>query len=407
MTKTERKYWFILIAGFLMLLILHLVIPAPLNWIPTFSKNDKIPYGDYILYHILPDIFPNQPIQTNDLPIYEALKDSSYQHTNFVIVNNKFIPDQYAAKKLLQYVSAGNDLFIATDKIGGFLADTLNVHNEYIFTLKDLYKNFKRDSTYSDQFPPEIFFTNPTIKADRLFKLPGSKLTFFNRFDTSRTTILAKNTQNQAVFVSYKWGKGHIYLSCTPLAFTNYNLVSQYNYRFVFVALSYLPVQKTIWDEYYKLGRREAGSPLRYILSRKELSWAYFLILFTVVLFVLFRGKRYQKIIPKFETPKNTSLEFIKTVSRLSSYKGNHLKIAQKRISLLNIYLRNRLNINPDYSNPELSKKLSNVSGFTLEQSQSFIRALNRIQKQSSPLSSRELVSLNKIIDTFYNKTQR
>lgn len=407
MTKTERKYWGILISGFLMLLVIHLLIPAPINWMPTFSKNDKIPYGDYILYQILPDIFPKQPIQTNNLPIYDALKDSTYQHTNFIIVNNSFSPDRYAAKKLLKYVSDGNDLFIATGKMSGFLTDTLNTESKNIFTLKDLYKNFKKDSLGAKQFPPEIFFTNPTIEADSLFKLPGSQLTFFSRIDTSRATILAKNTQNQAVFVSYKWGKGTLYLSCTPLAFTNFNLVSRYNSRFVFIALSYLPVQKTIWDEYYKLGRREAGSPLRYILSRKELSWAYFLILFTVILFVLFRGKRYQKIIPKFETPKNTSLEFIKTVSRLASYKGNHLKMAQKRINLLNIYLRSRLNINPDYTNPELPKKLSNVSGFSIEQSQSLVRALNRIQKQNNPLSVQELVSLNKIIDTFYKKTQR
>ncbi len=167
------------------------------------------------------------------------------------------------------------------------------------------------------------------------------------------------------------------------------------------------PFKRTIWDEYYKPGRREAGSPLRYILSRKELSWAYFLTLLTILLFVLFRGKRYQKIIPKFEPPVNASKEFIKTISRLSLYKGNNLKIAQKRISLLNIYIRNRLNINPDYKNPQLAERLARASGFSMDQAHSMIRALNRIQKQQDPLSANELISLNKIIDTFYKNTQR
>lgn len=407
MTKTKRKYWIILISGFLMLLALHVWLPRPLNWMPSFSRNDKIPYGDYILYHVLPDIFPGQPIRANNLPLYDALKDSSFQHTNFIIVNNHFNPDDYATNLLLDYVKQGNNLFLSSAGVSGLLADTLHLKFEQSNFLENIYSNLKKDSLSAKLQAPGIFFTNPKISSDSLFHFPGKTAFYYSSFDSSRTTILAKDTKDEAVFIECKWGKGHVFLSANPLAFTNYNLLEPHNNRYIFIALSYLPVQKTIWDEYYKPGRREAGSPLRYILSRQELSWAYFLTLFTILLFVLFRGKRYQKIIPKFEPPLNSSREFIKTIGRLSLYKGNNLKIAQKRITLLNIYLRNRLNIKPDYKNPQLAEQLARVSGFSMDQAHSMIRALNRIQKQQNPLSANELISLNKIIDTFYKNTQR
>ncbi|HVV56366.1 MAG TPA: hypothetical protein VHC47_13620, partial [Mucilaginibacter sp.] len=44
------------------LLILYVVAeynkPSPLNWSPTLSSTDKIPFGTYILYHEIDQIFP-------------------------------------------------------------------------------------------------------------------------------------------------------------------------------------------------------------------------------------------------------------------------------------------------------------------------------------------------------------
>ncbi len=244
MTKTERKYWFILVSGFLMVLVLYVLLPRPLNWMPSFSKNDKIPYGDYILYHVLPDIFPGQPIRTNSLPLFDALKDSSYRHTNFIIVNDQFNPDDYETNLLLNYVKGGNNLFLSSARVGGLLADTLHLKFEQSNLLKNLYSNLKKDSMSAKMQAPGIFFTNPKISSDSLFQFPEKMAFYYSSFDSNRTAILAKNTRDEAVFIDCKWGKGQIFLSASPLAFTNYNLLEPHNDRYVFIALSYLPVQK-------------------------------------------------------------------------------------------------------------------------------------------------------------------
>ncbi|MCB2378227.1 DUF4350 domain-containing protein [Hymenobacter sp. BT635] len=50
--------------------------PKPLDWRPTFESNDKIPYGTYVLYQVLPDVLgvPARDVRAIRLPIYSQLE---------------------------------------------------------------------------------------------------------------------------------------------------------------------------------------------------------------------------------------------------------------------------------------------------------------------------------------------
>ncbi|TGE16266.1 DUF4350 domain-containing protein [Hymenobacter elongatus] len=50
--------------------------PKPLNWQPTFQNKDKIPYGTYVLYHVLPEVLHVAPrdVRPIRLPIYNQLE---------------------------------------------------------------------------------------------------------------------------------------------------------------------------------------------------------------------------------------------------------------------------------------------------------------------------------------------
>jgi hypothetical protein len=50
--------------------------PKPLDWTPTFQNNDKIPYGAYVLYDVLPDLLgvEKREVRTVRIPIYNQIE---------------------------------------------------------------------------------------------------------------------------------------------------------------------------------------------------------------------------------------------------------------------------------------------------------------------------------------------
>src|SRR5205085_7557129 len=126
--------------------------------------------------------------------------------------------------------------------------------------------------------------------------------------------------------------KGNFYLCSTPVFFSNIQLLTLCNNDFAYKALSYLPINDIIWDEYQKQGAEGEDSLLRAVLAHESLKWAYYIALGSVVLFIIFEAKRRQRIIPIIEPLANSTLEFTRTLGNLYLSKGDHKNIAAKKI---------------------------------------------------------------------------
>lgn len=49
--------------------------PKPLDWTPTLSNKDKIPYGTYALYDVLPQLLGTDSVESVRLPVYNQFFD--------------------------------------------------------------------------------------------------------------------------------------------------------------------------------------------------------------------------------------------------------------------------------------------------------------------------------------------
>lgn len=115
--------------GIALLLILSLIYtwyeanrPQPVDWSETYSPKDKIPYGTYITYRSLPELFPASKIRTSRLSIAEEFgsgRDTSAG--TYIFVGLDYRIDALELKHLMQWVEKGNDMFVAA----GWIADTL------------------------------------------------------------------------------------------------------------------------------------------------------------------------------------------------------------------------------------------------------------------------------------------
>ncbi|MGA9293366.1 MAG: DUF4350 domain-containing protein [Ignavibacteriaceae bacterium] len=388
--KKYSKFIIFFLLTFLLFIIVRITEPKGIDWSLSFSKDDKIPYGSFILYNVLPELFPDENIRIPQYPVYNILKDKAYKNSNYIFINNTFAPDELDIKELLDYVSEGNNVFVAANFIRGKLSDTLKVATNLSYIGNDSIK---------------VNFSNSELKNDFPYVFKDSPLDyFFTDFDTAKTIALGFDNDNKTNFIKIKFGKGNFYLNAVPIAFTNYNMLDSLNSGYVFKSLSYLPVSKTVfWDEYYKTGRGSVRTPLRFILSTQPLKWAYYLLIFSILFYIIFEGKRKQRIIPEINPLQNSTLEFAGIIGKLYYHRKNHKNIAEKKIRYLLDQIRSRYYIRMDEITEDTIEKISIRSGVELKEVKSIFKYISYIEILPK-VKEKELKHINLLIESFYKK---
>lgn len=189
------------------------------------------------------------------------------------------------------------------------------------------------------------------------------------------------------------------------MVFTNFYMLRGESHRFVANAFSYLADGNIIWDEYYKVGRGEEATPLRFILSKTALKWAYGLTVLSLILFVIFEAKRKQRIIPVIKSPENVSLEFITTIGRLYFQHGDHGDLAYKKIIYFLEQVRSKYHLKTNDLNEEFITKLSEKSGVSKELTGKLIGLILKIESMDQ-IDEQTLHNLNSTIENFNTITK-
>jgi hypothetical protein len=208
-----------------------------------------------------------------------SIQDKKIQvdKSNYLFVNNKLSFDETDSKILLNYVRNGNHVFMAANFFNGNLADTFHLKTQ---------NSYLTDSLVTDDFISKeralirFNFLNKNFKAPREYTMKGLAYgCSFKSIDSARSEILAYNSKKEPVLIRIKYGDGYFYLSSTPHAYTNYAFAKQPMADYAAGSLSYLPIQKTYWDEYYKIHRVAKRDSMDFISKNVSLRWTWRLVL--------------------------------------------------------------------------------------------------------------------------------
>jgi hypothetical protein len=434
--------------------------PKELDWTPTFQNKDKIPYGAYVLYDVLPDLLSvsERDVHTVRVPIYNqiegedepepsfeqeqqdatldsdqlaadttseaataqtptstesaapedadyeaGLTEAGYPRATYLFIDNEFQLSALDCRALLRHVARGNNAFIAAEQFSRALTDTLGFRST-ISLNRARHRSAATEPKLLDSV--RIQLTNPRLasQAGRLgFRLPALGAAYRLLPDsTMRGTTLATDTTGQAVLVRVPHGRGYIYLCSVPLAFTNYFALQPRTGNFAFAALSYLPTGRIVWwDEYQKQGRLGEQSLLRVLLAHDALRWALYLSLIGALLFVVVKARRRQRIIPILKPLPNTTLLFTRTIAGLYRQGNNHAAIAEKKVQLFLEHLRTRfhepgLDLNDEAARERLAQK----TGLPRPDVDALVRRINFLLT-ARQISDADLLGLNKAINDF------
>ncbi len=392
--------------------------PRAVDWKPTFINTKTSPYGTYITYKLLDSIFYKENIRTTRVPIYNNLKkgldayfgkDETYDSdsyesydygqqnddsdtdyidetytmsdipdedysdadsleyveedsdptawyhymdnlpdtSSYLFINREFSLDKLDLEYLLDFAGLGNNVFISAEFFDSKLKDTLGIRSSKPYTYGDTIY------TLSD-YPANKY---------RFQSLNGS-----TKLNTDSCThpvrVLALNNVKDTVFIDISYGKGHIYLHTIPTAFANVNMLQTDKYDFGFRCLSYLPQNsKIVWDEYQKQGSIAEGSTFKVMLENPPLRTALYIILGGFLLFMIFRAKRTQRVIPVIQPPVNSSLEFLGTISNLYYKKKDLHTIVEKRHAYFLDFIRKNYYMSTENIDNDFTNVLSAKSG--------------------------------------------
>ncbi|MDT0557239.1 DUF4350 domain-containing protein [Ichthyenterobacterium sp. W332] len=407
MGKRSKIALYTIVVIIILMMVAEVTKPAAINWRDSYSAADKIPLGCYVLFNELED-YSDEDILTSTETLYSYLKDvPEDSKTTLLLINDWISLDEEESKSLADYVDNGNSVFISSNYFYGNVIDSLNTYLER--------RNsgfFKKGATSS--------FTSPTLnKNKKLFK-DVIETSYFTSIDTLNTTVLGTVTLEiddiedeieggeiltYANFIKIKYGDngGYFYLHSNPFAFTNYHMLND-NEDYAATVLSFLPKQQLIWDNYKKSGRKIIKSPLRFILTNTALKWAFYVALLALVLFVIFKGKRTQRIIPVIDPVKNTTVEFTQIIGDLYYQNGNYKSIIEKKITYFLEYTRTRFYLETSELNQNFIDKLALKSSNTKATTKDIIDFIIHL-KSKNTLNENDLIELNKKIESF-TKTQ-
>lgn len=391
--KEYRNFIIIFSALFILYIIAEINKPKPIDWTISISRNDKNPYGGYVIYNQLKDIFPAASIQSFRTSVYTKVDSLQEINTAYFIISPTLRPTTAATNKMKNYVSRGNYIIASANEFYTPFLDSLGVESAVPFSFAP------NDST-------SINFVNPALKENENYTfLQGTIDQYFSKINNTKAIILSINNHNKPVFLKIPYGQGAFFIHAVPLCFSNYFLLFRNNASYTAKALSFIPknITKIYWDEFYKSQQQGPSTPFGFFLSDEYLRWALKLALAGMVLYIFFEMKRRQRIIPVIAPLKNSTLDFVKTVAGVFYDEKDNKSIIDQKVNYFLEFVRSRFNLSTQTLDEDFAEQLHKKSGVSREEVSELVNLLVLIT-QEPEITDELLLESDKRIDKFYKQ---
>jgi hypothetical protein len=399
MDKSVKIYLIVLVVVILGIIALDSTAPKPINWSPSYSINDKIPFGLYVFNQELKLILEPDTINPIEVTPYEYFNNWSHLIENesaesktgtFLAINEFNNFDDESVKELLYFSSQGNTVFLSMKTLPQMLLDSLKI---------DFLSNFEINNTTS------VWFSNEKLGSEKYNLVAGLGNNYFSKIDTLSTTILGYQGNDKAFanFIKVPYQQGNFYLHLQPAVFTNYHLLKNNHFQYAEKVLSYVPNGNIHWYTRDLTEGYISQNPMRFIFSQPALKAAWYLFLLGMLIFILFNAKRKQRIVPVIEPLANTTIEFTKTIGNLYFQEGNHHTIIDKKIIYLLDKIRREYLLDTTNLDEKFVQKLQHKTGKNLEDLKQLFYKINQHRKGNFESVENDLVEINTLIEKIFS----
>ncbi|MBC9934588.1 DUF4350 domain-containing protein [Chitinophaga qingshengii] len=368
----------------------------------SFSNQDKKAGGAYVAFKTLPELFASHAVQVVTKPFnatFEKESELRFPGNNYILLANELFTTEKDVEAMMECVRRGNYLFLAVNKMDPLLA-------------KQLRFKVVEGSDYQPGEPTKVQrYIDPLVPLDTAYNYSGMIAgSYFSRIDTAYTTVLGNNYKEKPNFIRILHGRGCFFISLNPYTFTNYFLLEKQNIAALETQLSYMPddASNVYWDDFYShQSSAQSGdfSEWQVLMRYPAMRWALWLAVLLLLLYVVFEGKRRQRIIPDKPALVNNSLEFVDAIGQLYYQQHNNYNLAHKMTLHLLEYIRNRYYLNTNHLNTQFVETLSKKSAMPESEVRELTDTIHRIQL-AEQVSDEQLQHFYQRIQHFYLNTK-
>ena len=364
--------------------------------VETFSKKDKKPFGADIAYRQIEAMYDGNVIRDKKQDFKNTWQNISDTGSLYICLAHKLFVNDEEVEAMMEYVYAGNSLFISAGLIDDVLLDKISCSQIYNDTRVEDAMGGMKNTAVTSAAQPGFKFS--------YYYYPFEN--YFTGIDSSDTRVLGYNDKGKPNSIVYFHGKGKLYLQCEPRAFSNYFLLKENNYEYLknTVAFTTYSPEHIYWDDHYNKIRSKQNkgfSTFSEIMKHPPLKFAFWLSLILLLLYILFGGKRVQRIIQQLKPNENTTVTFTETIGRLYLQKKDNKNIADKMVTYFNEYIRNTYFLNTNQVNTDFITVLSRKSGVDKDKVDTLYRTIVATHN-SGVVNDYQLLSLHEQIQHFY-----
>lgn len=347
-----------------------------------YSEKSIEPYGTHIMHEVLANYFPDYKLKDIKKGIAEDLPESADSRDNYVFIGEALFLDSTDNERLLDFVYLGNTAFISSKTIPYELISRITELSCDDYAWRDY--DYTTDTTGLLSLSIQESADTARCYYARQNIIEMYRWHYFNQesiCDQDDMYPLGLLNGTYPNFVLLNYGEGRFLLHTTPIAFSNYSLLRTDARLYAEGVMTYLSEGNIYWDACSRIpesaGRarnhtsdRDDTGILEYILKQKSLAWAWYLLLGISLLWIAFRAKRRQRVIPVLKPVENASYEFIGTIADIHFQEKSYKSISKQAFRHFLQHLRDRygmvIHLNQDGLLPDSSTyaaRLSQLSG--------------------------------------------
>lgn len=325
------------------------------SWALHFNLYSKDAYGLNLLRELLWHQSGDKVLMLDEY-IDELGEDTLKEYRSYISVSQRWRADSADIEALREFVEDGGQVFLAAQYVANYQLNQL-------FDSQVLINPF---SVPSDSIllrkaeSPNTPFVPIYVRDDKKV-IPVYRQSLMVLSSDIKAMITGED--DELIALSLKQGKGTIHFLMEPVMLCNLHLK-----REEVKALAdhfFVSIPDTggiIWETGARKEARKSSSssrangpderslntPLRYILGQKGLKESWYVLMFSLIVFLAFHIRRRQRAMPLYYPPENNSLEEVKTLSNLYLNRPIPAELVQMKIQYLRFQLKRHFGLRPE-----------------------------------------------------------
>ncbi len=325
----------------------------------AYNESSDQPYGTEVMHRLLSTYFPGKKLVDIKKSVATELPQDSLSGGIYVFVGEGLYLDSLALDRLLGFVAEGNTAFIAGKTMPFELMSHLYYYecndwewDDYSFMEDQEVHLSLREPKGINPAGVAMHYAYRNIPEPYTWHYIGER--YF--CDSMAQFPIGYLNDTLINYTRCPFGNGQFLFHTNPIVFTNYSLLRPETQSYVEGVLSWLPEGDIYWDAVSRVSeavaRRRNSSgrprspeeehPLTYILQQPALAWAWYLLAGMAVIWLVFRARRRQRIIPVLAKNENSSYEFISTIANLHFREKNYQGLCIQGMKLFLAQVRER-----------------------------------------------------------------